>query len=300
MMMEQTKHSSFISQALGLYFESWVVQGVIYGVTFFVALLAALIADLGLGQPASYVALFTFGLIAALLLLVPMGYVVIRENWRAFHSRQDVNNHATNVQAQAEDMREMYVKLEQELITLQQRVNELTEKAEVALQPYEIPLSEKIDTDLGMLVSAIKAPSMIHYIQDLIYTELTDLRLESTYTMSKGASPRTLTLPAGMKRLLEQLGKAKGFSSGEDYLESVIRKRVREIQELDEIKMRQWEEQWEERRKEIRGPVLPYSERDLPSPSKESPSIYHHQREFNSDKPQPPMAEHPSGSPEEI
>lgn len=273
MMAERSGFSSLISGGISLYVGDWKSQAIIYGFTFFIALSAALIADLGLGKSEASVALFTAGLVIVLLLLTPLIPAKLLADTALRHK--------------------VYAELHQSILSLQRQVEELTKKAEAAYQPYEIPLTADVETDLGMLVSDSKAVSSINYLQDLIYKELADLRFESMYATGERFSLK-LMLPIGMKGLLEHLATVKGFSSVEEYLADSIRSRTRKLQEREKVE----KEEQAKRRRFIEGP-RPYAEQHVPKPSTEPGSIFL-DRKFNSNRFQPLIPEHSAGAPEEI
>jgi hypothetical protein len=265
-MIEQTKHRSLANQAFSLYIGDWKIQLIIYGSTFVIALAAALIADLGLGQPEVFVVLFTSILIVTLLFLVPLLYGVIYAREQLSLSPRHIIS--ATLPSNTGDLRELYAKLRQDIITLQERVNEVDGKVEATLQMYEIPLNAEVERDLEMLVSDSKALSTTHYIQDILYKELTDFRLEIIYGKNQEPSLRKLILPTDMKDLLLQLTKVHGFTSVEEYLSNIISMKANKIREREEQERREWEE----KRKFNAAPRV-YTEQKLFNPSKEQSRV---------------------------
>jgi hypothetical protein len=76
-----SRRSSLISQALGLYVGGWGGQVALYGVTFILALIVALMADGRFDMSIERTALLVVMTTIALLFLLPLGYVYLRKRF---------------------------------------------------------------------------------------------------------------------------------------------------------------------------------------------------------------------------
>lgn len=218
-MVTKNQHRSVIEIAFNPYLRGWGgIQSIIYGTTFVISLAAALIADLILGQSEVLSALLGISIALVLLFVAPL--------LSALTHKRAIANKA-------------YVDLYRKHETLVIRVSQLAEQIGDSSLPFEMVLSPDSANDLELLIRTSSAASIIQYVQDLVFS---DSHLRVLLGTETAPTARNITLPADLKALLDQVGKAAGFVSGEKYLAFVLGTKADKVREDQEKERREAEE----------------------------------------------------------